>query len=270
MIKLINIDLDNTLLFKHHYISQENLDAIKYAMDKGVLVGMNTGRNAVSARIYNKEIGFNAPYICCNGTIVMDNKDNVLYESILEEKYFERCIKISKETGVPFHAFGAFEFFLVGENYQDDVVNSWGQKAIEKVRAGMVYIDSYEEFMKVKKSITKISFSTMNMEEFETIKKCCESYDDWQVTFALGKIVEINNKFDNKGIGMAHLCDMYDISLKDVACIGDDTNDFAMFRHAGVRVAMGNAVEKLKENADIITDTCENSGVAKAIYDLVK
>jgi hydroxymethylpyrimidine pyrophosphatase-like HAD family hydrolase len=42
-----------------------------------------------------------------------------------------------------------------------------------------------------------------------------------------------------------------------------------MIRYAGIGVAMGNAVPKLKEVADYITDTNFNDGVAKAIRKFV-
>ncbi len=44
---------------------------------------------------------------------------------------------------------------------------------------------------------------------------------------------------------------------------GDNTNDLDMFSAAGWPVAVGNAVEALKEKARIIADNCEDDGVAK-------
>ena len=41
-------------------------------------------------------------------------------------------------------------------------------------------------------------------------------------------------------------------------------NDYEMIKNAGVGVAMGNAHEKLKEVADIVTDDIGNDGVFNA------
>ena len=48
-------------------------------------------------------------------------------------------------------------------------------------------------------------------------------------------------------------------------CIGDSENDLSMIKFAGIGVAMGNAIDKVKEAASFITDSNTNSGVAKAI-----
>jgi 3-deoxy-D-manno-octulosonate 8-phosphate phosphatase KdsC-like HAD superfamily phosphatase len=55
------------------------------------------------------------------------------------------------------------------------------------------------------------------------------------------------------------------IDLNESIRIGDDLNDLPMFLDEGVNVAVKNAFPKLKEHADYITDSCENSGVSKVI-----
>ena len=47
--------------------------------------------------------------------------------------------------------------------------------------------------------------------------------------------------------------------------IGDGSNDLSMIQAAGVGVAMENAMEMLKEQADYITASNEQDGVAAAI-----
>lgn len=47
--------------------------------------------------------------------------------------------------------------------------------------------------------------------------------------------------------------------------MGDTYNDLAMIEFSGLGVAMGNASEDIKENADNVTATNMNVGVAKVI-----
>ncbi len=49
-----------------------------------------------------------------------------------------------------------------------------------------------------------------------------------------------------------------------MAC-GDGDNDANMLKEAGFGVAMGNAIEKVKEAADYITVSNDEQGAAKAI-----
>ena len=51
----------------------------------------------------------------------------------------------------------------------------------------------------------------------------------------------------------------------ETMAVGDTENDMAIVKAAHIGVAMGNATDELKAQADYVTDTNENDGVAKAI-----
>ena len=57
----------------------------------------------------------------------------------------------------------------------------------------------------------------------------------------------------------------FGIGPEDVAAIGDGGNDLEMIRFAGLGIAMGNASEQLKAEADFVTDDIGRDGLAKAI-----
>ena len=50
---------------------------------------------------------------------------------------------------------------------------------------------------------------------------------------------------------------------------GDGENDLTLIQKAGIGVAMGNAVESLKEEADYVTSTNDEDGVAAALEHLL-
>ena len=50
---------------------------------------------------------------------------------------------------------------------------------------------------------------------------------------------------------------------------GDSTNDEQMLRHAGIGVAMGNAVPELLDIADYIAPTHDDDGVAYTLEKLL-
>ena len=84
-----------------------------------------------------------------------------------------------------------------------------------------------------------------------------------------------NNNFEvmlgtvSKGNAVEFLAKELSISPSEVMCIGDSENDLSMIEFAGVGVAMANALDSVKATADYITDTNNNSGVAKAIEHFV-
>jgi len=55
------------------------------------------------------------------------------------------------------------------------------------------------------------------------------------------------------------------LKLDNALCIGDDYNDIEMISNAGIGIAMGNASDNVKKEADFVTDSIDNDGFAKAM-----
>ena len=77
--------------------------------------------------------------------------------------------------------------------------------------------------------------------------------------------VEVYSKNASKGNALSALADHLGIRQEEIACIGDGENDLSMFVSSGVKIAMGNAVDKLKIQADHVVDTNSRDGAARAI-----
>jgi HAD superfamily hydrolase (TIGR01484 family) len=58
-------------------------------------------------------------------------------------------------------------------------------------------------------------------------------------------------------------------SKAETLAIGDSTNDLPLFRNAGVKVAMGNAMDELKVKADYIVSALDKDGFAEAMHRFV-
>ena len=54
----------------------------------------------------------------------------------------------------------------------------------------------------------------------------------------------------------------FNIPFADIISFGDDINDMNMLKTSGVGVAMGNAINAVKEAADYITETNDNEGIS--------
>ena len=75
------------------------------------------------------------------------------------------------------------------------------------------------------------------------------------------------NKNAAKEKALREIANYYDIDMKDIISFGDDLTDMNMIKEAGIGVAMGNAVDELKNVADYVTDTNDNNGVYKFLND---
>ncbi|MCW2813596.1 MAG: HAD-superfamily hydrolase, subfamily [Nocardioides sp.] len=69
----------------------------------------------------------------------------------------------------------------------------------------------------------------------------------------------------SKASGLQHVCDELGLTSADVLAIGDGRNDIEMLGWAGRGVAMGQAIEPVREAADAVTETVYDDGAAVEI-----
>jgi Cof subfamily protein (haloacid dehalogenase superfamily) len=80
---------------------------------------------------------------------------------------------------------------------------------------------------------------------------------------------EIVHASVSKWTGLQSLMAQWNIQPEEVMAIGDQENDLSMILGAGVGVAMGNAPQHVKDQANYITDSVDEDGAANAIEKFV-
>ena len=68
-----------------------------------------------------------------------------------------------------------------------------------------------------------------------------------------------------KGDAVRYLSEQFGIPKEKTMCIGDSYNDLTMFEQTGFSVAVSNSYPDVKEKADYVTASNNQSGVGKAI-----
>jgi hydroxymethylpyrimidine pyrophosphatase-like HAD family hydrolase len=61
------------------------------------------------------------------------------------------------------------------------------------------------------------------------------------------------------------LSKLLSVPANEIATIGDMPNDVLMFRKGGLSIAMGNASLEVQAQADLVTDSYDDEGFAKAM-----
>ena len=68
-----------------------------------------------------------------------------------------------------------------------------------------------------------------------------------------------------KVYGIRKFVEREGLRAEDVIAFGDGDNDIGMLRYAGLGVAMGNAPDNVKAEADYVTDRVEHDGIWNAL-----
>lgn len=271
-IKLICIDMDGTLLKDQQTVSNNNKEAIKEAIKRGVHVAITTGRVYDCAKMYSKEIGLNTPIISSNGAFIGGSNGEVIYNNPLNIEELNKFYNVTNKYGLMAYLttnFGVVSDEELPENHVYNVLNK-KLSDDEKIRIetfNEIDIALREYDGKILKGVCVEKNHKDKLlkarKELESLNSNMEIVASWDDNF------EIMEKGSTKGDAVKKLAEYFNISREEVMCIGDSENDLSMIEYAGIGVAMGNAIEKVKVSANYITDTNINDGVAKAIKKFV-
>ncbi|MGL4450831.1 MAG: Cof-type HAD-IIB family hydrolase [Sarcina sp.] len=267
--KLIAIDMDGTLLSNKHEVPEFNKEMIKKATEAGVKIAITTGRLFASARKYSDLIGVETPIISSNGAYIREkDRDEVIYESNFSRKQFEEVNEVIKKY--KFQTYMNTSDTVISEDklpddhaykmVDDELDDKYKIKFIEDVSFEEAYKDFSNDILK----FICIDEST-DKEELKKAKEELLKFDDLEIVSSWKNNFEVMPAGTSKGSAVQKLAEILGIKQEEVICIGDSENDLSMIKYAGLGVAMGNASEIIKENANYITDTNCNAGVGKMI-----
>jgi Cof subfamily protein (haloacid dehalogenase superfamily) len=261
---LIISDFDGTLVNHDGTITTENKQTITAYCENGGKFAISTGRLPGGILRRAQELGLQGAISCCQGSIILDiQSQEVLYsDSIPNDVSIQICEKL-ESMGLHVHAYDLWEYFC---NKDDDALKLY--ERLTQTKANLITDKPLSQLIK-ETGLRSYKFLAMVdpkdsaaiIEELskETFEGCC-------VTKSGDYLVEVINAKNSKGTAAAFLSAYYNVPIEKTVCIGDQWNDIPMIKAAGLGVAVKNADDKLKAQADVVIDyTNEESAVAKVI-----
>jgi Cof subfamily protein (haloacid dehalogenase superfamily) len=149
------------------------------------------------------------------------------------------------------------------EATDDDVQKA----ALRRFRLGLVSVVGDFEKLLNQKDIEVYKFLAFSSDNAK-LKRAfqhLQAVDALAVSSSADNNLEITNSEAQKGVALKRFAELKGIPLENTMAIGDNYNDVSMLEIAGFPVAMGNAVDEIKEMAAFVTKGNDESGVAFAI-----
>lgn len=281
MYKMIIVDLDGTLLNDAKKVSKENADLIKRAYaEKGIITVIATGRPlAYANEICNFYGGCFGNYIiAANGAIIKDIKnDDYIHKITFTNEEILTLRNIYLEEKADYMMLYTDKQAITEANDSTNLENSgisFSQKK-EKVENIENVINENPNLIKLLCIVggntfvlEKIIKRVNQIDGIEASVICNYLYKTEKDTFK-STYIDIGKTNCSKKNAIHILADKLGIKQEEIMVMGDGGNDVSMFQGAGLKIAMSNAEEYLKEKADYITTSNNESGVAKAIKKFV-
>lgn len=268
-IKLIAVDLDGTLLTNNETILAETVRTLRQANANGIKIVLCSGRPLSGVMPYEEELGFsgNKQYaIVFNGAVIQTLAGKVLMSQELDYRDFSTMLRLQHLAHVNLHFETTECFWTCDRDLSVQMqINAALTDNIMKVRN--------KDEIKPGFTFNKVGFTCA--QDSDQIAKLWASLPEWvfqsyDVVRSLNNIIEINQIGASKGNALMDLAQRLKIDQRDVMVFGDQGNDLSMFANPEfTKVAMGNAIEEIKNKADYVTDDNEHNGIAKALKKMV-
>jgi len=259
--RLIASDLDGTLLRKGEIVSERTHLALERVQEAGATIVLVTGRPPRTMQSIAEAAGVSGLAICSNGAIIYDLKREKIVEYwFIEPEITTRLIAQLREAvpGVHF----ALEYGL-------HVGREPGFPAPRTVLPGFELLIDDALTLAREPGVKLIAYHSDLSAEALVELAAPLAGDAALVTHSGIGFIEISAADIHKGWGLAHLCTRLGIAASEVIAFGDMPNDIPMLAWAGHGVAVANAHPTVLEQADEITLSNMEDGVAVVLERLI-
>lgn len=256
--KVIFFDIDGTL-YSHTLggITQNVKDAIVATRKLGHLCFVASGRPYGYIADNLKEIDFDG-YVLANGAnIKYQNKDiEARYMNVDDVK--ELCYLLKKEN---------IEYVLQTTDYcylSEKCTHLLDFYQLCNIDFKNFCFDYDEE--EVMHRVVKMEAWVKDQEELDYAVSCYGKFN--YELHPDNHSMEIYAKDVSKATGIMDVLRLFNIDVKDSYCFGDGPNDVEMFETVGHAIAMGNAIDTIKEKSDEICLSVDEDGVYHKLKEL--
>jgi hypothetical protein len=247
-------DIDGTLVsFKTHEISASTIFALTQAKTNGHKVFISTGRPPLIITNLGAIEHLIDGYVTINGALCFVGDEVIRCKDIPKE-----AVQIVVEDAQK----KKYGLIVVGEK---DVAVLDPQGEVDRIFRGEIAVENLDQAKPLDVvleqrilQLTPFFSEGYERELMQRIPSCTSGR--WHSAFT-----DITAKGADKGQGILALAAHLGLDSKSTMAFGDGGNDSSMIKAAGIGVAMGNALESLKAEADYTTTSVDNDGVLNAL-----
>ena len=266
-IKMIALDLDGTALSTEKDFSKRTLSSFKMAIDKGVKIIIATGRaeESLPESIYRIE-GLRY-VITSNGARILDIIENrVIYENFIDDEAIDQIHEVLKKHDCNIEVFIDGRAYI-GKREYDMVLNGEiTTRSKEYVMWSRTPVDDiYALLLRGRDRVENINVNYTNLEQKALMEGVLKSIENVHLTSSVPLNNELGGKTTSKADALRVLMEREGILKEELMACGDNPNDLEMIKLAGIGIAMDNAEDIVKEQADYVTLSNEEDGVAFVI-----
>ncbi|MBQ5991236.1 MAG: HAD family phosphatase [Clostridia bacterium] len=254
--RLLALDIDDTLVSTGKLPSERLKRAIRLAEQNGVTVVLATGRGFLGSKQIRESLSVYGPLIHYGGAVVSDGRTGEhLFVNYLRPEDVVTAFAVADAFGI--HA----------QIYEEDTVVFRKANAFTERYTGTLripFIVDPDLLYRPLDNIPKVLFAVDPAREAELYKEIRALLPrHLSVLCSKPGFIEIGSVSSTKGSALKKVAAMLGVDRGEVTAIGDNTLDLDMIEWAGTGVCVANGNALVKEKADLIIGSCDEDGVAE-------
>ncbi|MCR8967686.1 Cof-type HAD-IIB family hydrolase [Streptococcus zalophi] len=253
-IKAVFFDIDDTLRIKDTGYMPESIKTVFQSLKKrGFITGIASGRAIYGIVPEIKALGPDY-FVTINGSYVETGQGKEILKKPIPKEWVEGFVNWCHSVGIDYGFVGSKKAVVSKRtNLIDDaIVPVYGELDVEP--------DFYQ---------TNDIYQMWTFEEVGDSLTLPENLSkDLRLVRWHKHSSDVVRKGISKASGLAKVLEKTGLKPENVLVFGDEKNDIEIFDYAGLTIAMGNAIDEIKEKADYITETVEANGIFNALEEL--
>ena len=250
MIKAVFFDVDGTLISHNQKgIPKSTIEALDKLAEKGIRRVLATGRHTVElAMLPVNDIAFDG-YITLNGQLCLDGQKNVISGTPIDGKEKEMILQLFRERTLPVVLVEKDRFYI-------NFINHEVELAQESISTPLPDVDEY--------SGNEIYQAVVYLEDERAL---VEQLPNCKITRWAKFGVDVIAASGGKTEGIKEYLQLNQLKREETMAFGDGENDIEMLQYVQIGVAMGNADDEVKQNADYVAASIDDDGLMKALVE---
>lgn len=260
--RIIALDLDGTLTNHEKEITPRTFDALQKAMDEGSIIVLASGRptygiEPVADRLMlDKRGGYVLSY---NGGKIVDwRTKEELYAKHLRPDLIPALYDYARRHDFALLGYNGPK--IITEKPEDEYVK-------EEARINRMPIIGVSALLdEIEQNPTKLLMTGHPDDMVRAERELSELLGERMDVFRSAPFfVELVPKGIDKAQSLERLLSRLSLTAADLVAFGDGYNDLSMLRYAGMGIAMANAAPEVRAEADYVTLSNEEDGIAAAL-----
>ena len=257
-IRLLLCDIDGTLVRHDKSLPDANIAAIKDLTSRGVAVSLISARPAAGMLPIAAALGLSGPFGAFNGGTIFDADGHQREAHQVPAELAAGLLALYA------HAKVTRWFFATDRWLTSDLADPHTPREVLSSGLEPQLVTDFTPWLRDADKIVAVCDDSAAMAELERGARALAG-EGANVVRSQDYYLDATALLANKGDGVSELAALYGVPLDQVAVIGDQANDIAMFRRAGLAIAMGQATPAVQAEAQLVAASCEDAGVSDAI-----